>query len=77
VDAPYRQQCRQEEGTELFRIRAIERPLNMNVNPQFSLAIAFAEPEIVEGQAIVPTLDQLAGEVDGVVKAFTLAGLLN
>jgi hypothetical protein len=62
-----------EEGTELFRVSLSS---GMNVRAQIAFEITLAEPEIVKGKPIIATLNQLAGEVGGVVKTFTLAGLL-
>lgn len=45
---------------------------NVNVEPEGICEIAFAEPEVVEGQAMVPTLAQLADYVEGVVRAFAI-----
>jgi len=66
-----------EDGAILFRIlRPTRAGLKMKVDVQITLPVAFAQPEIVEGQPIVTTLHQLAGVVDGVAETFTRAGLL-
>jgi len=50
------------------------QPLHVNVNPKFTFEIAFDEPEIIQGEPILPTLHELANLVDGITK--TLAGFI-
>jgi hypothetical protein len=42
----------------------------MNMNPEFSFDVAFGEVEVVEGEPIIPTLDQLIQFVEGFIKLF-------
>ncbi len=66
-----------EDGTVLLRVRKPTRGgVEMKMDVEVVFPVAFAEPEIVKGEAIIPTLHQLAGEVDGIVETFARAGLL-
>lgn len=42
----------------------------MYVYPQFQFEVAFGEVEVVEGEALIPALDQLIQFVEGFVKLF-------
>lgn len=47
------------------------QPLTVNDNPQFAFNIAFNEPEIVQGEPILPTVQQLVNLVEGIVKTLS------
>jgi hypothetical protein len=61
-----------EDGAEILRL-----PLgsfdhsSVNMKPEFICEIAFAEPEIVKGKAILSTLTQLANYVEAVIKVIS------
>jgi hypothetical protein len=65
------------DDTELWRIDARARN-KVDVEPDFTFDISFGDPRIIERKTmpIIPTLSELGREVQGVVKAFTLAKLL-
>jgi len=78
---------RQTPGGAIIRLSPVEDgavlgtfdgivPSEMDVQQQLAFEVAFAQGEILEGEAVVPTLHQFAGQVDGVVEAFRAAGLL-
>jgi hypothetical protein len=58
--------CPLKVGDELLFTRDME----MDEEPQFGIEVAFAEPEIVEGEPVVPFLHQLANLVDGIASHF-------
>ena len=49
---------------------------DVEVYPQITFEVAFGEGEILKGEPILTTLNQFANVVDGIVEAFTTAGLL-
>ncbi len=62
-----------EDGAELFRIAAQVRndPMaQMHMNPQFVFEVAFGEGEVVEGEALIPTLHELIQFVEGFIELF-------
>jgi hypothetical protein len=56
-------------GTEIGRIRA-PHGVTEHANLQLSFDVAFAEPEVVMGQAVFPLLDELVAAVRDVVDRF-------
>lgn len=66
------------DGAELYRLEAHARS-KVDMNPQITFDIAFGEAGVAEGEPmpIVPTLSELLGVVEGVIKAFDIAGLLD
>ena len=66
-----------ENGTILYRIPvAAMANGEMDMNLQFTAEIAFAEPEIVRGKPLVPTLHQIGHMVQEIGRLFHDAGLL-
>lgn len=63
-------------GTELYRLPINPEGPQVDMNQKFSFGIAFGEGEVMEGEAIVPTLRQFTNVVDGLVQSFIGAGLL-
>jgi hypothetical protein len=63
-----------ENGTILLRL--VPTLSEVDMDPEFPPSIAFGQGEIVEGQAIIPTLTEFAGKVDSVVETFLRAGLI-
>jgi hypothetical protein len=51
-----------EDGAVFFTA-----PADMNVDPQFTFEIAFNEPQIIEGEPILPTIHQLTNLIEGIV----------
>lgn len=49
-----------KDGAEVFRVRAAARASKIDHDPQFSIEVAFGEGIVVQGQPIVPTLNQFA-----------------
>ena len=58
-----------EDGVEIDRIPARFRP-HVDVDTEFAFHVTFSESEVVEGEAVIPTLYQLADFVEGTVEAF-------
>jgi hypothetical protein len=54
------------KGQELLTV-----PAQANYNPEFTFDVAFAEPKIVEGKAVLETVQKLFHLVDGVVPKFS------
>lgn len=50
------------------------QPLDVNEDPKFLFDVAFNEPEVIQGDPVLPTLHQLTQLVDGMVTS--LAGFL-
>lgn len=46
------------------------RELNTQHQPQFTFDVAFTEPEVFDGQAVLPTLAQMADRVEYVISIF-------
>lgn len=44
--------------------------VHMDMDPQFSICVAFGEDTVAEGQAVLPTLTEFADFVEGTVKPF-------
>ena len=42
----------------------------MEMNPKFAFEIAFGEGEVVQGEAVFPTLSQLGQFVEGFIELF-------
>jgi len=62
-----------QDGTEIGRVHVHDREdsdVDMDFQPSFE--IAFGEPQIVEGEPVVPFLHQLAHLVNGIVDKFCL-----
>ena len=59
-----------EDGTILFRINAGAERNEMNMNPQFSFDVAFGDGQVVKGEPILPTLQQLADFIEGIINPF-------
>ncbi len=57
------------DGTEIYRIRRDDRP-KIDENIQFTFEIAFLDPPIVQGEAILKTLYDLSDLVEGIVTQF-------
>ena len=64
-----------EDGTIMCHLTG-EIPSPMEVQHEFAFEVTFGKGEILEGEAVLPTLNQFANVVDSVVDAFTVAGLL-
>ncbi|MEA3245803.1 MAG: hypothetical protein U9Q74_06575 [Gemmatimonadota bacterium] len=64
-----------EEGTPLYFIRSGFED-KVNVHTQITTFVAFGQPEVVKGEAVIPTLRNLAGVVDGAIEAFRLGGFV-
>ena len=58
------------DGTPLYRISAGVDRTEADMNPTFTLQIAFGEGEVVQGEPVFPTLQQLIGGVEEAVKLF-------
>lgn len=62
-----------KDGAEIYRVPAHLRSdpkAQIYVYPQFQFEVAFGEVEVVEGEALIPALDQLIQFVEGFVKLF-------
>jgi hypothetical protein len=62
-----------EDGAEIYRIPArlrIDPVAQMHMNPKFGFEVAFGEVEVVEGEPVIPTLDQLIQFVESFIKLF-------
>jgi hypothetical protein len=60
-----------EEGAEVFRVVqafANQPPMDVEIHPSFD--IAFREPEVIEGQPIIPILEELINSTRQVVGLF-------
>jgi len=64
-----------EDGTIMCRLTG-DIPSPMDMQTQFVFEVAFGQGEILQGEAVLPTLRQFADVVDGIVDAFTTANLL-
>ena len=42
----------------------------MHMNPEFVFEVTFGEVEVVKGEPIIPTLDELIQFVEGFIKLF-------
>lgn len=58
------------DRAELVRLPPDEH--EVNVHPEGICEITFAEPEVVAGEPMIPTLSQLANYVEGVAHAFAI-----
>jgi hypothetical protein len=58
-----------QDGAELLRIMPAART-SANMTPQFTFELAFGEGNIVQGEPLVPTLQQFAVTVQDVVDSF-------
>lgn len=58
------------DGTELYRIKAGVDLSQVDMNPKFTLQVAFGQGGVVRGEPILPTLRQLVGCVEEAVKLF-------
>ncbi|MGI9071715.1 MAG: hypothetical protein ACR2JB_10465 [Bryobacteraceae bacterium] len=59
-----------KDGAEIYRVLAAHREAYINQKPEFTFRITLGEPEIVKGEPIIPTLNQLASIVGKVVSMF-------
>ena len=69
-----------EDGTVLYRLPYLStesRHTKMKVEHDLTFEIAFGEGEVLEGEAVLPTLHRLAERVDRVAKLFIAAQLLD
>jgi hypothetical protein len=58
-----------EEGTELFSAApGVSDLFEQNADLKFTFHVAFGEPEILEGEPVVPTLRRLLDEVKGLLE---------
>jgi hypothetical protein len=64
-----------EDGTVKGTFNGVV-PAEVDMQQQLLFEVAFAQGEILEGEAVLPVLHQFAGEVEGVVEVFLAAGLL-
>lgn len=64
-----------QEGAELFRFESDFPEMQMQTQTTFD--IAFAKGEILEGEAVIPTLTQFLGIVGGIEKLFLNANLVS
>ena len=58
------------DGTPLYRISAGVDLTEADMNPKFTLQVTFGEGEVVQGEPVFPTLQQLVGAVEETVKVF-------
>lgn len=59
------------DGEEIYRVAAAYREsTEKQPEPKFAFDVAFAEPGIVNGEAVIPTIHQLVSVVQGVLKLF-------
>lgn len=61
-----------EDGAEILRLPPSSTDPEVNVHAEAICEVAFSEPEVVIGKAMIPTLTQLANYVEGVVHAFSI-----
>lgn len=64
-----------EDGAVVFS-QSIEHPAQVHMKAKPVLDIAFGECRPLKGKAILPTLLQIAGEVEGIAETFLRAGLV-
>jgi hypothetical protein len=62
-----------EEGAQLYSLRFMPE---VDLNPELVFEIAFGEGEVLKGEAVVPTLDNLLASVESLAAALTEKGLL-
>jgi len=67
--------CPVQDNAVIGRFEAGHRP-KVDMNLQFTLDVAFGEPEILKGKPMVDTLSQMAGVVDGIAESFRIANLI-
>lgn len=60
-----------KDGTVLYRVMPGARRVDDD-DPEFSFEIALDEPKVVEGEPLIPTLNDLLQAVEGVIEAFRL-----
>ncbi len=71
-----RHPCRSEDDREviewmIFHIDdQVEFDEFFNIDPQFTFEIAFGDPEIVKGEPLVDTINQMVDAVQAVVDSF-------
>ena len=58
------------DGTPLYRISAGVDLTEADMNPKFTLQVAFGQGEVVQGEPVFPALQQLIGSVEETVKQF-------
>ena len=64
-----------EDGAILYEEPLFD-PTGVYVNPKPTLEIAFGESRSLKGHAMLPTLLQIAGEVEGIAEMFVMAKLI-
>jgi hypothetical protein len=61
-----------EDGAEILRLPPSAKDPEVDVHAEAICEVAFSEPEVVVGEAMIPTLFQLANYAEGVVHAFSI-----
>ncbi len=65
-----------EDGAVMSRLAPDITTIPVDMHHEFVFEVTFAQGEILEGEAVLPTLHQFANMVDGIVDAFATAQLL-